>query len=200
MSLSITVDRYDYCAGTYAFCAEHHAGQSSDLYARLCRIGQWFKPGAGWSDRWEDLSEAAQDVYRAWCKREDVLCDYDTVPYLLVNNHGADDNDDCTEWFLDWCSGETLEESGLVNFDRSDFVNIAMPYTKDLIRFYDMYEESLLGWFDQWQECMCLGGCRMDALAQVDTTVDDPDDFKTAIVNTAMSYLGGLMLSQLEEA
>ena len=198
MSLSTSIDRFDYCEGTYVFCSEHHSGQSSELYARLCRIGQWFKPGVLWSGRWESLSEGARDVYRAWCKREDVLCDYDTVPWLLVNEHGADESDACTDWFLDWCSGETLDESGLVNFDRSDFVNIAMPYTRDLINFYDRNEESVLAWFDQWQEAMCLPGCRLDALAQVDTTVDDPDDFKAAVVNLAMSYLGGQLLAQLE--
>lgn len=196
MTLCISVDRFEYCAGTYLFCSEHYVGQASDLYARLCRIGRWFKPGAA-SIKWETLSEEARDVYRAWCKREGDICEYDTAPWLLVNEHGYDENDDCIEWFLDNCEGETLEESSLANFDRSDFVNICMPYTRDLVAFYDRCEDSVLHWFDQWAEACCLGGCRLDCMAQVDVTVDDADDFKTAAVNLAMSYLGGQMLSDL---
>ena len=200
MSLSTTIDRFDYCEATYVFCSEHHTGQNSDLYARLCRIGQWFKPGMGWKGKFEYLSEEGKAIYEAWCKKEDVLFEYDTVDYLLVNFHEADEDDDCTAYFLEHCTGEKLEDSMLVNFDRSDFVNICMPYTRDLINWYDNNEESVLKWFDEWQECLCVGGSRMDALVASDQSgsIEDPDDMKTAIVNTAMSYLGGQLLAQLE--
>ena len=199
MTLSISVDRFDYCAGSYLFWSEHHEGQFSDGYARLCRLGRWFTPGMAWKG-WDSLNETARDVYRAWCEREGETCTYDTVKGLLEASEAFELEDPCVEWFLDWCEGETLQESGLVNFDHSDFVNVAMPYTRDLIRFYDDNEESVLYWFDQWQECLCVGGCRLDAMASVDTTVDDADDFKTAAVNLAMSYLGGQLLRACEEA
>jgi len=199
MTLSISVDRFDYCAGSYLFWSEHHGGQFSDGYARLCRLDRWFSPGMGW-EGWKSLDDAARDVYRAWCKREGETCTYDTVKGLIEASEAFELEDPCVDWFMDWCGGETLQESGLVNFDRSDFVNVAMPYTRDLIRFYDSNEDSVLYWFDEWQHCMCIGGCRLDAMASVDTTVDDPDSFKAAAVNLAMSYLGGLLLRACEEA
>lgn len=189
------IDRFDYCEGTYLFCSEHHGGQDSELYARMSRlIGRFqFTPSPVLS--WEHLSEIGREVYRKWCEREQEVCEYDSVSWLLVNEHNYDEEDECVAYFLEREKDEPLEESGLVNFDRSDFVNLYECYTHRLIEFYDEREDSLLGWLDQYCDA-CGYTSRMEALEG--STIEDPDDMKTAIVNVAMTYLGGMMLNDLQ--
>lgn len=38
-------DRFDIVQAHYWFCADYHDGQWSDLYARLCHISNYYKPG-----------------------------------------------------------------------------------------------------------------------------------------------------------
>ena len=190
------IDRFDYCEGTYLFCSEYHAGQGSDLYLRLCRLTDRFRFSPSPLISWESLSEGARDIYRRWCERENETCEYDTVSYRLINDHNYDEDDECVAYFLEHDKDETLDESSLINFDHSDFVNICMCYTSDLLKFYDSAEESLLGWLDQFCDA-CGYTSRLQALEG--QTIEDPDDMKTAIVNTAMTYLGGMMLNDLQE-
>jgi hypothetical protein len=55
-------DRFDIISAHYAFCNDYHSGQSSDLYARSCRIGRYFTPGAMWKG-YDSLSENGQEIY-----------------------------------------------------------------------------------------------------------------------------------------
>jgi hypothetical protein len=68
------MNRFDIVLGHYVFCTQHHSGQRSDLYERLCRITAYFSPGAAFSEtRFFDPEvtefEEARVVYRALCKR-----------------------------------------------------------------------------------------------------------------------------------
>lgn len=37
-------NRFDIVDAHYWFCVDYHAGQSSDLYLRQCRISKYFNP------------------------------------------------------------------------------------------------------------------------------------------------------------
>ncbi len=54
-------DRFDIVEAHYLYCADYHEGQASRLYARLCRILQYFKPGPNLT--YETLSDNAQFIY-----------------------------------------------------------------------------------------------------------------------------------------
>ena len=43
-------DRFSIVEGHYLYCILHHEGQFSDLYARMCRISEYFTPGPMWSE------------------------------------------------------------------------------------------------------------------------------------------------------
>ena len=191
-TLTLDCDRFDYVAGSWLFWSEHHAGQFSDGYARLSRYQ--FNPGACFTG-WESLSEAAQSVYRAWCERESVECEYDSLRYVL-EQADWDLDDACTEYFLEHYKQADPSESGLCNYDRSDFVNCDMPYTRDLLRFYQQNEESVLHWVDQFCDA-CGYNSRLQALEG--QTIEDPDDMATALVNCGMTYLGGELLRLCED-
>ncbi len=55
-------DRFDIVSAHYAFCADYHGGQYSELYAKLGRIGNYFTPGMGWCG-YDSLSENGQVIY-----------------------------------------------------------------------------------------------------------------------------------------
>ena len=55
-------DRFDILSAHYAFCADFYNGQGCDLYAKLCRIGKLFKPGASWKG-YDSLSENGKVIY-----------------------------------------------------------------------------------------------------------------------------------------
>ena len=55
-------DRFDIVSAHYAFCADYHSGQGSELYAKLCRIGRYFNPGAMWRG-YDSLSENGRAIY-----------------------------------------------------------------------------------------------------------------------------------------
>ena len=55
-------DRFDIVSAHYAFCADYHEGQGSELYAKLCRIGNYFRPGMSWKG-YDSLSENGQLIY-----------------------------------------------------------------------------------------------------------------------------------------
>ena len=55
-------DRFDIVSAHYAFCADYHEGQYSDLYAKLCRIGNYFTPSMAWKG-YDSLSENGKVIY-----------------------------------------------------------------------------------------------------------------------------------------
>ena len=197
MSLSIDIDRFDFCEGSFLFYSEYHGGQSSTFYQRMCRLLNTFqfKPAPGLC--WETMTESARDVYRAFCTKYDKPCEYDHVDYIIKEHTDYDENDACVQYFMEYCEKETIEESSLINFNHGDFVNICMPYTRDLINFYDENEEELLIYVDQY--CEAAGYTSRLQLCEGDN-IEDPDDFKAALVNHGMTFLGGMLLQSCLEA
>lgn len=187
-----TIDRFSYCSGTYLFWAENHSGQDSKGYEILSKISAKYQPsplGKGW----DSLDDTAKDVYRAWCKKESTECEYDTVRYALSDNFDSDDA--CVDYFLDSYGSETVVDSSLCNYSRSDFVNIDMCYTRDLIDFYNRNEAEVLAWVD----VACDGYGYNSRLHLLEgETIETPDDFAAALVNAGMTYLGRELLSSLE--
>lgn len=187
-----TIDRLSYCEGTYLFWVENHSGQDSKGYQILSRVSAKYQPSP-LHKGWESLDETAQDVYRAWCAKESISCEYDTIKYLLSDTFNAEDP--CVDYFLDSYGSNTLEDTGLVNYDRSDFVNIDMPYTRDLIEFYNRNETELLAWVDL--ACEAYGyNSRLHLLEG--ETIETPDDFAAGLVNAAMTYLARDILSTVQ--
>jgi len=56
------VNRLDIIEAYYAFFTDYHSGQWSREYQRLCKIGTYFTPGAGWQG-FESLSEDGKNIY-----------------------------------------------------------------------------------------------------------------------------------------
>jgi len=185
--MQLAIDRGDYCEGTLLFWTEHHSGQFSEGYARMCRIQQWFSPGPRFD--WQSISDGAKDVYRAWCEREGVQCDYDKLSAQIDDDFDLDD--ECVAYFVERYNDDP---EALCNYDRSDFVNCDMCYTRDLLRFYDDNEQSVRHWFDE----MCGAyGCTSTLEALEGDTIDSPDDMKEAMVNHAMTYLARQILDSI---
>jgi hypothetical protein len=187
-----TIDRFSYCSGTYLFWAENHSGQTSKGYKILSKISGQYQPSCG--DRgWESLDEIAKDVYRAWCKKESTECEYDMVRYALSDTFDSDDA--CVDYFLDQYGSEMVEDSSLCNYNQSDFVNIDMCYTRDLIEFYNRNETEVLAWVD----LACDGYGYNSRLHLLEgETIETPDDMAAALVNAGMTYLGRELLNSLE--
>jgi hypothetical protein len=57
-------DRMDFISAYYAFCAEWHDGQWSDLYSKLCRIGRYYTPSP-LDKGFKSLSDNGKEIYRA---------------------------------------------------------------------------------------------------------------------------------------
>jgi len=187
-----TIERFSYCEGTYLFWAENHSGQNSRGYQILSRVSANYQPSP-WHKGWESLDETARDVYRAWCTKESVTCEYDLIRYLICDH--VDSDDACVDYFLDSYGSDTLEDTGLVNYDRSDFVNLDMCYTRDLIEFYIRNETELLAWVDL--ACEAYGyNSRLQLLEG--ETIETPDDFAAGLVNAGMTYLARDILSTVQ--
>ncbi len=56
-------DRFDIVEAHYAFLADYHEGQWSDKYARLCRIGKYFRPSPLFRG-FESLTENGKAIYQ----------------------------------------------------------------------------------------------------------------------------------------
>ena len=63
--------RFDIVLGHYVYYALWHGGQWSWEYERLCRIGRYFRPGAGANALNLDCEEnaGAREVYLALCDK-----------------------------------------------------------------------------------------------------------------------------------
>ena len=67
--------REDVIIAHHCFYVLHHGGQFSPEYARLCRIGAYFKPGIHGNDDPDRLDWAQQEIYRNLCEKHKVPCD-----------------------------------------------------------------------------------------------------------------------------
>lgn len=188
---SATFDRFDIKEAHFLFWSEYHSGQFSDGYIRMCKALNNFKPSPGLC--WETLSDNGRDIYRDLCKREWKECEYDSLTYLVEKQDwDSDRHNDCVDYFIDHYNNRPQD---LCNYDRSDFVNNDMCYTKDLLDFYDNNEESVLYWLDDY--CDATGYSRMQVVEG--DTIEDPDDLKSAFVNRAMTWLGVTLLCIYQE-
>jgi len=115
-----------------------------------------------------------------------------TLSTILEDNYDLED--DCVAWFVEHYNDNPED---LCNYQTSDFVNLDMCYTKDLINFYNSNEESVLSWCDQL--CDAYGYTSRLQLLE-GQTVEDPDDFATGLVNAAMTYLGCELYRLVEDA
>lgn len=55
-------DRFDIVEAHYWFAVDYHGGQFSDLYERMCRISNYYRPGICHRG-YDSLSENAQMIY-----------------------------------------------------------------------------------------------------------------------------------------
>jgi hypothetical protein len=187
-----TFDRFDIVSAHHLFWSEHHDGQFSRGYERLSKISAMrFDPGVLFAG-WNSLSDNAKEIYRNLCITEDEQCEYDTLKFIVDD---AFDwvNDTCVEWFIDQYNDDP---EALSNYDHSDFVNIDMCYTKDLLNFYECNTDCILHWVDE--ACSAYGYTSRLQLVE-GQTIEDPDDFATALVNAGMTYLGITLWQTAEE-
>ncbi len=82
----------------------------------------------------------------------------------------------------------------LQDFDRSDWVNLAECYTRDLLRRWDQQEDSIKALFDDYCE-QCGYTSALEALEG--QTIEDPEDMAAAMVNVAMTHGARLLLDEL---
>jgi hypothetical protein len=187
-----TFDRFDIVSAHHLFWSEHHEGMGSEGYAKLSKISLMrFDPGALFTG-WKSLSDNAKEIYRNLCKKEWVECEYDTLKYI-VDDQFDWVNDSCVEWFIDRYNDNP---EYLCNYETSDFVNIDMCYTKDLINFYECNSDCVLHWCDE--ACGAYGYTSRLQLVE-GQTIEDPEDFAAALVNAGMSYLGNLLYSVVRD-
>lgn len=62
-------NRWDIVMGHYVFYALWHEGQTSERYARLCRILKYFKPSPRGINLDDSGNENARDIYLNLCER-----------------------------------------------------------------------------------------------------------------------------------
>jgi hypothetical protein len=179
-------DTYDIAEAHYLFWSEHHTGQFSEGYRKLCQAQKIIRPGVV-GIRWETMSENAQNVYRNLCDRHSETCTYDTISGKLEDSW-IDKDDDCVAAIIAWADDEP---DSLLSFENGDWVNIAECYTRDLLKRWDEDEKSIRNWFDQYVEAI---GATSTLEALEGQAIEDPDDMATTMVNMAMTYCAGEIL------
>ena len=55
-------DRFDIVSAHYAHAVDYHEGMGSELYAKQCRISEYFTPGMAWQG-YDSLSENGKVIY-----------------------------------------------------------------------------------------------------------------------------------------
>jgi hypothetical protein len=186
-----TFDRFDIVSAHHLFWSEHHSGMGSEGYTKLSKISAMrFDPAALFTG-WDSLSENAKNIYRNLCESEMEQCEYDTLRYI-INEKFDFIKDGCVEYFIDRYDACPTD---LCNYETSDFVNTDMCYTKDLLNFYECNEDCVLHWVDE--ACGAYGYTSRLQLLE-GQTIEDPDDFATALVNAGMSYLGSILWQVVE--
>lgn len=107
-----------------------------------------------------------------------------------------------TDW-MDRTENEAIDDiierfddcpESLQDFDRSDWVNLAECYTRDLLRRWDQQEDSIKALFDDYCEAI---GATSTLEALEGQTIEDPDDMAAAMVNVAMTHGARLLLDEL---
>lgn len=95
-------------------------------------------------------------------------------------------NDSVIESIVDWIddSPESLKD-----FCHSDWINLAEPYTRDLINRWDSDRNDLIKWADDY--CDQTGIDIHEALADS----FDPDNYTAGFVNLAMSWAAVAMMN-----
>lgn len=83
----------------------------------------------------------------------------------------------------------------LQDFDRSDWVNLAECYTRDLLRRWDQQEADIRALFDDYCEAI---GATSTLEALEGQTIEDPDDMATAMVNMAMTWGARMLLDEIQ--
>lgn len=71
-------DRFDIISAHYAFAVDYHEGQSSDLYAKACRLAKIFTPGPLWNG-FESLSENGQEIYNRLVRKAKTIRDWTRI-------------------------------------------------------------------------------------------------------------------------
>ena len=62
-------NRFNIVIAHYIFCEDHHDGQASALYERLCRISRYFKPSPLMSHDINDHDDEVKDIYVSLCEK-----------------------------------------------------------------------------------------------------------------------------------
>jgi hypothetical protein len=75
----------------------------------------------------------------------------------------------------------------LINFEFSDWVNLAECYTFDLLQRWNQQEEDIRALWDGYVDAIGATST-MEALEGVSDSFEDGDDMTTAIVNLSMSW------------
>ncbi len=57
-------DRFDIVEAHYAHAVDYHSGQTSELYAKQCRISRYFKPSPVFRG-YDSLTENGKEIYNA---------------------------------------------------------------------------------------------------------------------------------------
>ena len=113
------------------------------------------------------------------------------APLATGTAQWTDNDNSAMAWLL-----ERYEDDpeSLWNYERSDFVNLDMAYTSDLLRFYNQHEKEVKVLFDCW--CDAIGATStLEALEG--QTIEDPEDMMAAIVNVAMTYAAQELIREL---
>ncbi len=91
-----------------------------------------------------------------------------------------------------FCIDEIIERfddspESLFDFERSDWVNVAEPYTYDLLKRWNQQEADIRALWDGY--CEAIGATStIHALEGVCDGFEDGDDMNAAIVNLAMTW------------
>ena len=85
---------------------------------------------------------------------------------------------------------------GLIDFERSDWVNLCEPYTSDLLARWNNDERDIMAIWDMY--CDAIGASSsIHALEGECDGWADGDDMNCAIVNHAMTFAGSELLRHL---
>jgi hypothetical protein len=68
-------DRFQIVLAHYVFCLLNHGGQTCPLYARMCRISRYFKPGMRPENLRSEGNEIALSIYENLCEKHGIAFD-----------------------------------------------------------------------------------------------------------------------------
>ena len=93
---------------------------------------------------------------------------------------------------------ETFEDcpEALADFDTSDWMNLAEPYTYQLLERWTSSRDDILEIFEEFKNAYGFGST-MEAMTY--SIIEDPEDLAVAITNAAMTFAARTLLAVLEE-